>query len=216
MAFDYHCDEVLDPESLLKAWEPVWSDEVGLEAGVAGHGDPKSYTRYIGGMTSGRRLRIYRKDLERGGGDALLRVELVLKGELAHSILWEMLCVKAGSCDQWRRDLAAVEHAAGHVVEMTGFFPVPEWENVPMRVAKPRVKIAATIAAMATQYVKALAICEAMDIDLQPLVEARKVQLSRASKHRHKKALEEAEESSAAEIQAQALDLVLNGFGGGS
>ena len=201
MAFDFHCDPDLSPMSVRDAWAAVWREELRLRGRIAGEDSSADHTAYIGGMTSDRMIRIYRKDLERGFGIPTLRVELVLKGEFAQEALEKSL----------ENDRIGVDCCAAHVFAMTGCEFLDHLHPVRLRTPKKKVPIAATLAAMVEQYSLVLTVASELGIDLDSLTGARARQISRATRYKWKRALEEAREAGGEEIRRAALDLVLNG-----
>lgn len=121
LAFDFECDDSLRPDDLLAEWRPHFLHR-GYKPGISGEGDVN--TCYIGSRNSERRIRIYRKDLQKDAIAALLgpvmRVELVLKDRQACS-LWAV----------HDNDGAAERAAAAHVLHITGFRAMDDAGDIP-------------------------------------------------------------------------------------
>ncbi len=201
MAFDYVCDMDFRPVDLRDSWETVWGkDGLDLKPEVAGCDRTCEHTAYLGGRTSDRRIKIYRKDLERKSGSPTVRIELTLKGVFAQEIFIEFL----------KQKREAVVKCATHILTMTGFEAVDEIEDVVLREPKAPVAIAHSISAMIDQYGKTLAVAVKLGVDLESLVEVRKTQLSRKGIYRWGKSMKEARGIGVEKIDSIAMDLVLN------
>lgn len=134
VAFDIPCDEADTPDALASAIESPTRPEHttgGFVLGVSGAGGVN--TRYVGSVTSPRRIRIYRKDREDPSFEfshgPTLRIEITLRKDHAHAVYRALLDDK----DRGFR------MAASHIEVMTGLrllddlCPVPQAEPVPER-----------------------------------------------------------------------------------
>jgi len=201
MAFDFHCEVDLRPVALRDSWARVWRDELRLKGQIKGEDGSCDHTAYIGGGSAMRQIRIYRKDIERGRGAPTLRVELVLKGEWAEAAHGALM-----RCDQ-----DAVKLCASHVLTVTGFLPVPDFDNIPLRTPAAKVPIAASIAYMLRTGAKALRVAADLGLDLLPLLELVERQQSKSTRGRVKRAGKEAAEAGLDAVRADIQDLLLNG-----
>lgn len=121
VAFDFEVSAQVLADTVADRFE-AWSSRR-FTTGIAGQGGVN--TRYVGAVSSPRRLRVYRKDLREVGWAAefgpILRVEVVLKEEFAED-WWARWCVS---------EEGAVRRAAHHVFELTGFDVLSDAEAVP-------------------------------------------------------------------------------------
>jgi hypothetical protein len=127
VAFDLEVPESYLSDHFIADYCPMGSDgrsASGHNIGISGSGHVN--TRYVGSITSERRVRVYRKDLESAAYGRCfgptLRVELVLKDRQAWR-WWQVW--QAG-------DKQAAWKAAALVVEsMTGYNPMPGGSELP-------------------------------------------------------------------------------------
>jgi len=196
IAFDYHCHPELSPGEMVDAWSTVWHEENMLKAGVSGEGDSKSWTRYIGGKTAPRRIRVYRKDIESCKEIPMMRVELILKEEYATAMLATAL----------QDEQEAFRMAAAHIYAMTGYQAMPGEGEVPKRVAPTRSKYGERLAQAVFQYGTLLTVADEMKVDLDHLLKIRRSNLSLRGQRRLAADLIEANEDGLENIMATAIE----------
>lgn len=121
VAFDFEVPADVLSDTVADRFES-WASRH-FTTGIAGQSGVN--TRYVGAVSSARRLRVYRKDLRDVGWAAqfgpILRVELVLKEEFAED-WWAAWCLS---------EEGALRGAAHHVFELTGFEVLADSQAVP-------------------------------------------------------------------------------------
>jgi len=205
MKFDFQFweDASVRPMDIRDGWKAVWQDEKGLKGEISGEDGTPEHTAYIGGKASGRRIRIYRKDIKDpqhypGAGGSIIRIELVLKDEWAQKALY---------CLMDDRE-AGVRMCAGHIQEMTGWSPLPAAGEIPLAEPKEKSDMGRRIAAVVKQYGLVLAACERNGIDLSSLLKAHVKQGRRSAYYRYQGMNRECEEMGAERILSAASDLL--------
>lgn len=121
-------------------------EAAGLKPGINGEGIDR--THYVGARSSERRLRIYRKDLQKGdlwkalNLPPVLRVELIVKKRVAHAA-WA----------KWvESEEAFFSSCAGEVQRMTGLTVQGEWDQLPTLSLPGEVEPAAQVFQLLLQY----------------------------------------------------------------
>jgi len=200
VAFDFACEDTLTPNDCLNAWRDVWEGENMMTSGVSGQGEEKSWTRYIGSISSPRRIRIYRKDIESGSDQPpVMRVELVLKADYANGLLTQFCADHQGG----------LLSAAAHVYAMTGFRPTEGIGEVPEREVKPTSTVGRKAAVCAYQFGALLSVLDELGM-LGELLEYRKRKMSQAGVYRLAKLRELALDEGAEAVLATAKQVLAN------
>lgn len=214
IAFDFAVGGDISAPSIGREWEAV-TEAQALDSGPTGQGNEVTWTWYIGGKSSERRIRIYRKDIESGqchsekdpatgewifrGMPPTMRVELMLRGEHAAKALEHVI----------EGHTALGRFAAAHVQAMTGFTPCDEVGELP-KIDRPEPSgIGRKTAAMIDQYGATLEACLAAGVDLERLLKVREDKMSVRTKQRSRKALAQALEVGSDAITWEAIGLLL-------
>jgi hypothetical protein len=176
IAFDFACDDNFTPDDFIDEIRGHVKKQ-GLTVGISGQNDIN--TRYVGGPTSNRRTKIYRKDWQDQAYAKLygptLRVEVTLKDQHAHRI-WELFQ------EHGQDKLYSV--AAAHLEHMTGVQAFPTLDDVPELVPIQASRPGALLAAFVKQNAGMLSIATDLGIDLAELVKLHQEQQHRAARSR--------------------------------
>lgn len=159
VAFDFEVPDELTAD-VVAASIAEHVKRQGLKPGINGEGEDR--THYVGARTSERRLRIYRKDLQKGdlwramNLPPVLRVELIAKKRVSHA-LWQKWC----DCDE-----AFYVACAGEVERLSGLLVQAEFEHLPVLSMPDELEPAAQFAQFIEQYAGQLTLWDEAGIDV--------------------------------------------------
>jgi len=211
VAFDFHCDVGLDPVELVQGWGWLpgngWKLD-GIQAAPKGDGRPISWTWYLGSMSSPRRVRIYRKDIESGFGSPRVRVEMVLREQYAQEALTRDLEGRKVHVRESRCSLSVIRFAAGVLLDITGFRVADDVDEIRVRKSRERSDMSKLLAVMAEQYTKPLVYALEKGLDLSGLVNEVVQAKGRTSRYELRKCLEAANEYNQEEVLGVAVSTV--------
>lgn len=181
VAFDFQVDDELTALHLVRSLLADQDDEKtpqGFKVGESG--DRPHLTMYVGSMSSDRRIRIYRKDIQSPsfafGCGAVMRVELMLKKRYAEAF-W----------DVFNHDRqAGYAAAAAHILEMSGLVVAEEIGYVPEFVPPEIPDVAQRLFSFVTQHAATLDEFASAGVDVWSLAAQRFEAMSRMTQHRSK------------------------------
>lgn len=205
IAFDFSVKDAMTADVFWHLVEP-WSRRKGFKPGISGEDDVN--TRYIGGKTSEKRIRIYRKDKQDAGFaeffGTVLRVELILKGD--HARRWWRL---------YDRDEDAAKRAAGTIIHgMTGFRPVEGSEALPELEKPAGLADAQQLALFIEQHGARLLAYDAAGVDVLELARTAGVtRRNRMAESRFRKRVRSLLAAGAAQVVAMARLLLARDLG---
>jgi len=184
LAFDFSVRDVTARELV----ETIIDDREDVKTpqgfGVGESGQRPHLTMYIGSMSSDRRIRIYRKDVQSPhfafGCGPIMRVELMLKGRQAHAF-WQVFG------DDRQAGYAA---AAAHIREMSGLIVADDIGTVPEFVAAEIPDDAQRLFTFLEQHGTTLHEFASSGVDLAALAAQRCESISRMTRHRSKQRTE--------------------------
>lgn len=207
IAFDLPCSGTLTSRDVLEHFRP---HVVGLGLVIEANGDERWPTCYIGGKQSGRRVRIYRKDLEdlevANCFGPTMRIELVLRDEAAQA-WWSV----------WRDDEGrGFAAAAAHLQAMTGYCLMTGGEIPPSRVLDGSSGLLGKFLACFRQYGGLFEAAIEAGADLGQfgeLVRAQSVKRSRSGTWRVQRDLREIQRIGLGEVFGSVLQCLSSGSG---
>jgi hypothetical protein len=209
VAWDFQCDADLTAEDLLRLLGWGGGSEF-RERVVQRRGKVGFETYYVGGQSSDRRVRIYRKDLEEPSWifGPTLRVEGILTGDVA-AAWWHVWC------EDKARGYGVM---AGHLAELLGVRVQEELAELPELVEPEGAELAGSLFACLEQYGGLLAVCRQGRVNVLELAEEHQAAApgNRMAKSRAKRRLQEITETGARLVEDLVREMIRIRRGGAS